>query len=177
MNIQISNSNELTPRQALVLELVRKRILETGIAPTVREIAKMLGTSSPNGALKHLLQLQRKGYIRREATTARGITLVDEPITLPLAGKISAGRPLLAVEQPERISFQPLLAEGRCCYIVDGPGLPTAQLGPGDVIIVDQKTAPRNGQPVLRVDGRLALQPRRGGRIAGAVVGVVRRWK
>lgn len=170
-------NDELPPRQALVLQFLRTRILETGIPPTMREIAQALGIRSPNGVLKHLVALQKKGLIRRQAQTARGITLVEGPVTLPLAGKISAGQPLMAIEQSEQINFQPLFARGRFCYVVEGSGLPTAQIGPGDVVIVDQESLPRRGQPVVQRDGKLALQSNRRARVAGAVVGVIRRWK
>ena len=175
MNLKKSYPDELPPRQALVLQYLRTRILESGIPPTMREIAKHLGIRSPNGVLRHLLALQRKGLIRRQAAKARGISLVEGAVALPLAGKISAGQPLMAIEQPEQIDFRPLFSRGRYCYVVEGCGLPKAQIGVGDVVIVDGLTEPRPGQPVVRPDGKLGLQPLRGRRVAGTVVGVVRR--
>lgn len=177
MNLKKSHPDELPPRQAQVFQLLRQIIQVTGIPPTMREIARELGMRSPNGVLKHLLALQKKGLIRREAAKARGISLVESPVALPLAGKISAGQPLAAIEQPEQIDFRPLFAYGRRCYVVEGHGLQGAQIGPGDVVIVDSDAIPRRGQPVVLGDGKLGLQPRRGGRVNAAVVGVVRRWK
>ena len=175
MNFKKSHPDELPPRQALVLQYLRTRILETGIPPTMREIAKDLGIRSPNGVLRHLLALQRKGLIKRQAAKARGISLVEGPVALPLAGKISAGRPLMAIEQSEQIDFRTLFARGRYCYVVEGRGLPKAQIGVGDVVIVDGDLSPRSGQPIVRLNGKLALQSRGDTHVAGTIVGVVRR--
>lgn len=177
MNRKRTISPVPTARQLQILELVRSRIRETGIPPTMREIASALGLNSPNGVLKHLVALQRKGLIARQPAKPRGISIVESPVTLPLAGKISAGQPLTAIEHQEQIDFRPLFASGRCCYVVEGRGLPGSQIGPGDVVIVDRDRVPRQGQPVVSRHGKLTVQARRGGRIAGAIVGVVRGWK
>lgn len=55
----------LTPRQADIWRFVARRVLTTGMAPTLREIGDALDIASTNGVNDHLKRLERKGYVRR----------------------------------------------------------------------------------------------------------------
>ena len=66
----------LTDRQEAVLAIVRKSLVERGIAPTIREICVSLGTVSTNGVNDHLRALERKGYIERGNRLSRSIRLL-----------------------------------------------------------------------------------------------------
>src|SRR5437867_1840346 len=93
----------LTWRQEEILEFIRVTIATRGRPPTVREIAGHFKIRSPNGAHRHLRALERKGYIERDAKTARGIRLQGQTRRrgrLQLAGDINAGAPREAIEQP-----------------------------------------------------------------------------
>lgn len=75
-------TGRLTARQAEVLEFIKERIgpecptcHKGGRSPTVREIARHVGIRSPNGIAYHLGELQKKGFIKIDAGTARGIRL------------------------------------------------------------------------------------------------------
>jgi repressor LexA len=74
-----ASTAELTPRQAEILALIRRRIAHAGSPPSVREIQAETGIRSPNGVICHLRALARKGCIRVEGLTARGIRLVVPP--------------------------------------------------------------------------------------------------
>lgn len=65
----------LTDRQAAILETIRRSIRERGFPPTIREIARATGIKSTNGVNDHLVALERKGFVRREAVVARGLSL------------------------------------------------------------------------------------------------------
>jgi len=65
----------LTPRQAEILELIRRHLAETGFPPTRAEIARRLGFRSANAAEEHLRALARKGAIELRPGTSRGIRL------------------------------------------------------------------------------------------------------
>lgn len=65
-----------TPRQAQVLRYIVAHIVHKGYPPTVREIVLHLGVTSTNGVNDHLVALERKGYIRRDPRTARGICVL-----------------------------------------------------------------------------------------------------
>ena len=65
----------LTPRQAVVLDFVRRFIFSNGYSPTVREIGLGLDISSPNGVTCHLRALEQKGAIRRMPRKPRTIVV------------------------------------------------------------------------------------------------------
>jgi len=69
-----STTPTLTPRQQEVLDFIRERTRSYG--PTIREIMAQFGFTSPNGAVCHLVALERKGLIRRHANQIRGIEVL-----------------------------------------------------------------------------------------------------
>lgn len=70
-----STTPTLTPRQREVLDFIRERTRSYG--PTIREIMAEFGFTSPNGAVCHLVALERKGLIRRHANQVRGIEVTE----------------------------------------------------------------------------------------------------
>src|SRR5690606_27166339 len=86
---------DLTPRQAEILELLRTHLRETGFPPTRAEIAAHFGFNSPNAAEEHLRALARKGAIEILPGASRGLRLL-EPEGLPVVGRVAAGAPILA---------------------------------------------------------------------------------
>jgi repressor LexA len=70
-----STQPTLTPRQQEVLDFIRERTRSYG--PTIREIMAEFGFTSPNGAVCHLVALERKGLIRRHANQVRGIEVTE----------------------------------------------------------------------------------------------------
>lgn len=66
----------MTERQAAVMEAIVSSIRERGYPPTAREIGDAVGIKSTNGVNDHLTALERKGMIRRDAFTSRGIVVV-----------------------------------------------------------------------------------------------------
>lgn len=74
----------LTARQREALEYIRRCVRKRGYGPTVREIGDQMGINSPNGVVGHLIALERKGFIHREANLSRSIMLVErgeKPVT------------------------------------------------------------------------------------------------
>lgn len=71
-----SGERRLTPRQAEMLRIIRRQVREQGVAPTTRELGKLMGVRSSNGTTEHLAELEKKGFIRR---TRRGAVLVATP--------------------------------------------------------------------------------------------------
>ena len=97
----------LTPRQAEILNLIRRHIQDTGYPPTRADIAAELGFKSANAAEEHLKALARKGAIEMIPGTSRGIRLVLDAADegLPLVGRVAAGDPILAEENIEDLSL------------------------------------------------------------------------
>ncbi len=107
----MSENEGLTEKQQRVLEILAEFRRERGFPPTVREIAGALGRNI--GSVQHFLrQLEKKGYIRRDALKSRGIEILrslnplgeaTEGVPVPLVGRVAAGQPLLAVENVETV--------------------------------------------------------------------------
>ncbi|MGL5599465.1 MAG: LexA family transcriptional regulator [Silvania sp.] len=67
----------LTYRQSEVLAAIKEYIARVGFPPTMTELARLIGCSSPNAAADHVKALRRKGYISSATGAARGIAVVD----------------------------------------------------------------------------------------------------
>ncbi len=68
----------LTARQHQILEFIREFIDDAGYPPTVREIGKAMGIASPNGVMRNLHALEKKGAIARLSWKARCIRIVED---------------------------------------------------------------------------------------------------
>ena len=193
----------LTARQREIYEFLKDKILNRGYGPTVREIGAQFGIRSPNGVMCHLKALEKKGLITREAHMSRAIQLAEPPssrMTLPLAGQIAAGSPLLAEEQDERVDFAPMFDnEDHFCLRVKGDSMVEDQIADGDYVVVRRQESCTNGDIIVAlVDGqdatlkrfyrepdRIRLEPANATmepiyvndvNVLGVVVGVIRRY-
>ena len=147
--------HNLTARQAQVLDIVRRHIVETGYPPTRADIARELGFRSPNAAEEHLRALARKGAIEMVPGTSRGIRLPDEQ-GLPVVGRVAAGNPILAEEHIEdRVDLPADFFRPRADFLlrVKGDSMTGAGILDGDLLAVHKTPEARNGQIVVaRVD-------------------------
>src|SRR5262250_2586641 len=94
--------DELTARQAEVLQLIADFLQATGFPPTRAEIAAQLGFRSPNAAEDHLRALERKGYIEMLPGASRGIRL-RENLGIPVVGRVAAGSTFKAATSSTRL--------------------------------------------------------------------------
>ena len=106
----------LSQRQRLILEFIQERIKTKGYPPSVREIGEAVGLKSSSTVHAHLVQLEEKGYIKKDPTKPRSIIPVGHEealdlatITLPVVGQVAAGTPILATENIE--DYYPLPVE------------------------------------------------------------------
>src|SRR5262245_3844737 len=88
--------DELTPRQAQILQLIREHVSSRGYPPTRAEICRIMGFRSPNAAEEHLKALARKGAIEMAPGASRGLRLKAAAPGIPLVGRVAAGSPILA---------------------------------------------------------------------------------
>ena len=149
---------KLSRRQSEILEFIQERVEHDGLPPTRAEINRHFGFSSPNAAQSHLHALERKGAIRINPRLARGIVpLVSKRDTpaekgIPLIGRVAAGRPLLAVENCERmVDLDRLLFQPRPDYLlrVTGDSMIDAGILDGDLLAVHRTPDARSGQIVV----------------------------
>ncbi|HYL19189.1 MAG TPA: transcriptional repressor LexA [Burkholderiales bacterium] len=142
---------ELTARQAEVLQLIADFLQATGFPPTRAEIAAQLGFRSANAAEDHLRALERKGYIEMLPGASRGIRL-RESLGLPVVGRVAAGNPILAEQHIQaRYQLDPALFKPRADYLLKVRGMSMRDAGilDGDLLAVHRTADARSGQIVV----------------------------
>lgn len=172
---------DLTSRQQAILDFLHRRIA-AGLPPALQEIADEFEIGI-NAAAKHLKALERKGAIELIPGRARGIRLVDasvapvDALSLPLVGRVAAGRPILSEAHVEReVTVDRWLFRPRPDYLlrVHGESMRDDGILDGDLIGVHRTPQAEHGQTVVaRVGddgftvkrlywrgGRLRLMPR-----------------
>lgn len=153
---------DLTKRQEEILQYIKEYIVSHGYPPTIREICKAMGVSSPATVHAHLNNLESKGFIKKEDTKNRAIELLvpneyefkdPEVIEVPLLGKITAGNPIEAIEQPNEFFSLPayLIPRNKEVFtlLVSGTSMINAGILDGDIVIVEKRNTARNGEIVV----------------------------
>lgn len=150
--------NDLTPRQAQVLEYIRKHVAEHGGAPTRAEIARAFGLRSANSAEQYLRTLAEKGHLEITGQ-ARGIRLAErhrerrsESLRVPVIGRVAAGMPILAVENLD--DYRDLAADlfeptPDFLLRVKGQSMRDAGILDGDLLAVRRAQNASNGQIIV----------------------------
>ena len=145
--------DQLTPRQAEILELIRSYLDEEGYPPTRAEIADSLGFRSANAAEEHLRALERKGRIELLPGSSRGIRLLEEEyFGLPVVGRVAAGEPILAEQHIEDYcQVDPATFRPAADYLlrVRGDSMYQAGILDGDLLAVHSTRRVENGQIVV----------------------------
>ncbi len=145
----------LTEKQQQVYNVLVKGLSE-GLPPTVREICTATGIKSTSTVHAILNALEEEGYIIRDAKNSRSIRLDTDfkSAMVPLVGKITAGKPILAVEEIEDyIPYAANDAEGLFALKVVGLSMRDAGILDGDIIIADKNRPCKNGDIVVGMDG------------------------
>ncbi len=178
----------LTKRQKQLVDFLENYITEHGYAPTLSEVGQYFGLSSLATVHKHLHNLEKKGYIKRDHNHSRALEITIErkrPAAheLRLVGTVAAGVPIEAV----RVRGESMIDEG---------------IRDGDYIIVEGRDAANSGETVVALigdeatvkkyfpetDGKVRLQPANATmkpifvseddlRIRGVVVGLMRHYR
>ncbi len=151
----------LTERQRDVLKFIERRIERAGVAPTLQEIASAFGFRSTASAQKHVAQLERKGYLRREKHQKRGLVLADGPLPqvataeLPLLGVVAAGAPIESIPDEERISVPADFLRGGEHYVlrVRGDSMIDDGVHDGDLVVVRAAERAADGDMVVALVG------------------------
>lgn len=155
---------ELTTRQRQVLDFITSHIDNNGYPPSQREIAAHLQVSGTLPVAKHLIALEKKGYIKRDAVN-RGIALttpVSSSISLPIVGTVRAGHLSPAIEDIQGyFSVDHLAVKGSDCFFlrVSGDSMIGAGIFDGDLALVrPQPTALNKDTVVAMVAGEATLK-------------------
>lgn len=152
----------LTEKQSIVYSFLVKQMSE-GFPPSVREICAATGIKSTSTVHAILSALEEEGYIIRDPKNSRSIRLdMGSPSSMvPLVGRITAGKPILAVEEIEDyIPYPTKDAEGLFALKVVGLSMRDAGILDGDIIIADKTKPCRSGDIVVGMDGDSATVKR-----------------
>lgn len=163
----------LTRKQVEVLDFLARARDAAGYSPTLREIADGLGLSSVATVAEHLDALEAFRLIRRERDRARSVLLTPRGRSLlearggtaagggagvtviPLMGTIAAGEPIEALVADEEVEVPAGMVAGRRCYAlrVRGESMIDEGIFSGDVVVVEEKPVPENGETVVALIG------------------------
>ena len=153
----------ITPRQQSVLDFINGYLDRHNTPPTMQEIARHLGISGNAGVIKHLDALERKGFIRKNAGTSRGIMVNgrSQAVALPIAGVVRAGSLAPAIEDIDGyFSIDSGSLKGGTFFLrVKGDSMINAAILEGDLALVrPQPSAENRDIVVAMVDGEATLK-------------------
>ena len=198
---------QLTKQQTRVYSYLETYLRRKGRPPSYQEIQDYFGFRSLNSVVKHLKQLERKGYLEspwgNQKRAFRLLPLRTTAATIPFLGRVAAGAPIEAVDIPEAVEVpESLLAGGNNFALqVQGESMIDEGIRDGDVLIIRKQDRADNGQTVVaqiegevtikkfyQRDGRVELRPANAElqslvvpaekvEIIGVVVGLVRHYK
>ena len=158
----------LTRRQKEVLDFLADFIDKNRYSPSYEEIADGLSLNSLATIHKHISSLESKGYLRRAFNQSRSLEIspkyaaevekrrvVESGLAVPLMGKIAAGRPVEAVENPEMLHFQDFAGgAGTYALQVRGESMIDDHICDGDFVLIQKADSVRDGEIVVAlVDG------------------------
>lgn len=185
--------DDLNKREKAILKYIEKQIKANSYPPSVREIGKAVGLSSTATVHGYLAKLEEKGYIKKESQKGRTLRLLkgilkeekkEEPkqvytsremVDVPVIGKITAGAPILAVENVTDTFPIPINFVGNSesfMLTVSGESMIEAGILDGDYILVKKQNTANNGEIVVALiedeatvktfykeNGHIRLQP------------------
>lgn len=137
-------------KSQLILDFVNQFVLENGYAPSVREIGAAVGLHSTASVSYHLTQLQNKGLLQSGGSKGRKRSIVTStrPGQIPLVGLVTAGMPILALENQEgTISWD---GDPSCFALrVRGDSMINAGILDGDMVVVRPQPSANDGEIVV----------------------------
>ena len=153
---------KLTPRQHEILTYIKKYSAMHGYPPSIREICAGVGLSSPATVFVHIKNLEKNGFIKSTNNKFRTIELLvdneyleknDDVVKVPLLGKITAGNPITAIEQPDEYfdlpaSLMPKSGEVFTLH-VSGESMINKGIYDNDYVIVKRQNDAKNGDIVV----------------------------
>ena len=167
----------LTRRQESILQVIRESAANRRFPPSLREIAQAVGLASASSVSYHLSALEKMGYLTRNAGQPRtavemsgngvsqpqtapaaitaeaflAATDLDDPVRVPLVGRIAAGVPVIAEEKIEDEFLLPrkIVGHGTLFMLrVAGDSMMNAGITDGDLVVVRQQEDVTSGDIV-----------------------------
>jgi repressor LexA len=149
----------LTKAQKRVLDCIRRLLEETdGQSPSYEEIAACAGIATPSTVCVHVKNLESKGFLKTKFKSGRSIEILERQrrdpesvVQIPLVGRIAAGKPFEAVAVHESIALPASMVGKNETYVlkVEGDSMIDDHVMDGDLVIVEKRTSPREGETVV----------------------------
>jgi len=136
---------------------VRNQVVHTGVIPSLREIGRAVGYTSPRSVQLMLIRLQKRGLLRCSAGTivlsSKKFPSAERTVNVPLVGSVSCGTPSLAEQEPEvLIPVSIKIARPGSSYFLlraVGTSMNRAGINDGDLLLVRQQSVAEEGEKVV----------------------------
>ena len=152
----------ITRRQREVYDFISEFVQKHSYSPSYDEIRAGLGLNSLATVHKHITNLEKKELLTRDYNRSRSIDLlqpkgklkqamsVNTTMVLPLMGRIAAGQPIEAVENPETISLGDFV-RSRDVFVLEvrGDSMQDEHILSGDYVLVEKSKTAHNGDIVV----------------------------
>ena len=166
----------LTPKQKLILDFITEFRGKHGYAPSQHEIAKHFGYSSLGTVQNYLVRLERQGALTKTWNARRSTQVVPPPqplassaidmmsyapgsnfykehraVSLPLVGRVAAGRPIEAIAAQETVDVPTAMIKGKADFVLKVVGDSMIEDGilDGDYVVIKKQPRAENGQTVV----------------------------
>ena len=152
----------ITRRQRQVYDIISDFVQKNGYSPSFDEIREGMELNSLATVHKHITNLEKKGLLTRDYNRSRSIDLlppkgrlkqamsVNTTMVLPLLGRIAAGQPIEAVENPETISLADFVRSKDVFVLeVRGDSMQDEHILNGDYVLVEKTKTAHNGDIVV----------------------------
>ncbi len=155
------SKGKISAKQQEILDYIKECILNKGYPPAVREICEAVKLKSTSSVHAHLETLETNGYIRRDPTKPRAIEILDddfynlgrrELVNVPIIGTVTAGQPILAVENIDGyFPVPPEYLHNKQTFMlkVKGESMINAGILDGDMILVEETPTASNNEIVV----------------------------
>jgi len=155
--------------QERILAYIQKHVDEKGYPPSVREICEAVGLKSTSTVHGHLTRLEKRGMLRRDLTKPRAIEVIGDrakkkTIDIPILGEVTAGIPILAIENIEDTYPLPAddFSDAHEYFIlrIRGSSMIEAGILDSDHVIVQKQSTANNRDIVVAMIGEEATVKR-----------------
>src|SRR5579872_3059268 len=154
----------ITRRQRELYDFISDFVQKNGYSPSFDEIREGMGLNSLATVHKHVTNLEKKGLLTRDYNRSRSIDLlppkgrlkqamsVNTTMVLPLMGRIAAGQPIEAIENPETISLADFVRSKEVFVLeVRGDSMQDEAILDGDYVLVEKLKTAHNGDIVVAI--------------------------
>ncbi len=150
----MSAQQQLTDKQRLTLDFIERYVAIHTVPPKLQEIAEGIGIGSRGVAHRYVQALVDAGFVKTDSGKHRGIRLLKhnphrDELTLPLLGKIAAGKPIEAIPGEDQLDLRDFFGHNNFAVRVQGDSMIEAGIMDGDTVIIEFRETANDGDIVV----------------------------